>query len=102
MALVTAPDMDTARKIARAALEQRVAACANIVPQIESHYWWQGKIEQTAEILIVFKTLQSAEQDLRECVLANHPYNTPEFVTFAIDSGNERYFRWIQSETRRR
>ena len=101
MAFVTAPDLETARKIARAVLEQKLAACANIVPQIESHYWWQGKLEQNAEVLIIFKTLQSAEAELRNYVLANHPYETPEFITFAIDSGSLPYLRWIQGVTQR-
>ena len=54
--LVTAPDVKTARKLARAALEARLIACANLIPRIESHYWWRGKIEASAEVLMVMKT----------------------------------------------
>jgi periplasmic divalent cation tolerance protein len=96
IALVTAPDLETARKIARAALEQRLAACANLVPQIESHYWWQGKLEQSAEVLIVFKTNTACQRALQDCVLANHPYELPEFITVQITGGSDAYLSWIR------
>lgn len=96
VAMVTAPDLETARKVARAALEQKLAACANLLPQIESHYWWQGKLEQAAEILILFKTTTEAKHALRDCVLANHPYETPEFVTLPIEFGSDAYLRWVR------
>ena len=95
-ALVTAPDIETARKIAQAALTQKLAACANIVPNLESHYWWQGKLEQSAEVLIIFKTTVKMQMALRDCVLANHPYETAEFITQAIDFGSDAYLAWIR------
>jgi periplasmic divalent cation tolerance protein len=95
-ALVTAPDADTARKIAKAALTQKLAACANIVPNLESHYWWQGKLEQSAEVLIIFKSTVKMQTALRDCVLANHPYETPEFITQPIDFGSDAYLTWIR------
>ena len=54
--LVTAPDLKTARALAKAALEARLVACANLIPKLESHYWWQGRIECSGEVLILFKT----------------------------------------------
>ncbi|MGA2870732.1 MAG: divalent-cation tolerance protein CutA, partial [Verrucomicrobiota bacterium] len=54
--LVTAPDLKTARRLAKTALQARLIACANLVPKIESHYWWRGKIESSPEILLVLKT----------------------------------------------
>ena len=57
--LVTAPDLKTARMLAKAALSARLIACANLVPKIESHYWWQGKMESGAEVLLVLKTTNS-------------------------------------------
>ena len=95
-ALVTAPDVETARKIVQAALAQKLAACANIVPNLESHYWWQGKLEQSAEVLIIFKTTAQMQMALRDCVLANHPYETAEFITQAIDFGSDAYLAWIR------
>jgi len=57
--LVTAPDIRVARKLARAALEGRLIACANLVPGVESHYWWQGKIERGSEVLLMLKTTRA-------------------------------------------
>ena len=95
-ALVTAPDAETARKIVRAALEPKLAACANIVPQIESHYWWEGKLEQSSEVLIIFKTTVKMQMALRACVLANHPYQVAEFITQPIEFGSDAYLAWIR------
>jgi periplasmic divalent cation tolerance protein len=95
LAMVTAPDMETARKIATAALQERLVACANLVSQIESHYWWEGKLETSSEVLILFKTVAGNEASLRKSVIANHPYKTPEFVVLKIDSGSAEYLGWI-------
>ena len=95
-ALVTAPDADTARKLAQAALTKKLAACANLIPGVESHYWWQGKLDQSAEVLIIFKSTLLLQTALRDCVLANHPYETPEFITLPIDFGSDAYLSWIR------
>src|SRR5687768_10695091 len=95
IAFVTAPELDVARKVARAALEARAAACANIVPAIESHYWWQGTLETSNEALVVFKTTTAESERLREIILKNHPYKTPEFITTAITSGSKPYLDWL-------
>ena len=95
--LVTAPDVKTARKLARAALAARLVACANLIPRIESHYWWQGKIEASAEVLLVMKTTTARLADLEKLVVAKHPYDTPEFVVLAINRGNQRYLDWVQA-----
>lgn len=93
--LVTAPDLRTARKLARAALEARLAACANLVPRIESHYWWEGKLESSAEVLLVFKTSRARLRALENVILAHHPYDTPEFVALPLTAGNQRYLDWL-------
>ena len=95
MALVTAPDTKAARRLARAALQARLVACANLVPKIESHYWWRGKIEKSAEVLLVMKTTRARLGELEKLVLAKHPYETPEFVVLPLTAGNARYLRWI-------
>jgi periplasmic divalent cation tolerance protein len=94
VALVTAPDIKTARKLARAALEARLAACANLLPKVESHYWWQGKLERGNEVLIVFKTTRRLLGRLEALVVQQHPYDTPEFIVLAITGGNRRYLKW--------
>lgn len=95
IALVTAPEMKTARKLARAALRDRLAGCANLIPRIESHYWWQGKIECGNEILIIFKTTIARLEKLQKMTMALHPYDTPEFIVFRLAQGNQRYLDWI-------
>jgi len=97
IALVTAPNPRVARQLARGALLGKLAACANLVPKIESHYWWQGKLESSAEVLILFKTPQRKIAALEKLVLANHPYDTPEFVVLSIGGGTKRYLAWIEA-----
>jgi len=93
--LVTAPDMKTARKLARAALEARLIACANLIPRIESHYRWQGKLERGAEVLLILKTTTARLAALEKVIIAKHPYDTPEFLVLPISRGNKRYLDWV-------
>lgn len=95
MVWVTAPDQKTARRLARAALSVRLVACANLVPGVESHYWWQGKLSKSQEVLIVFKTCRTRLKDLEALVLKLHPYETPEIVEVALSCGTPRYLDWI-------
>lgn len=97
--LVTAPDLKTARRLARAALRERLAACANLIPSLESHYWWGGKIESSREVLLLFKTRASLVPKLERLIQAEHPYDTPEFVAFQLTAGTERYLAWLERET---
>ena len=93
--LITAPDLKTARTLARAALRARLIACANLVPRIESHYRWQGKIESGVEVLLVLKTQKSNLLALEKLILAQHPYDTPEFLVLPLNAGNRRYLDWM-------
>jgi periplasmic divalent cation tolerance protein len=95
IALVTAPDLKVARKLAKIILQARLAACANFVPRIESHYWWNGKIERSAEVLMVLKTTRACVPRLQKCVLENHPYDTAEFLVLPVASGSKRYLDWV-------
>lgn len=98
--LVTAPDLKTARSLAKAALEARLVACANLLPKIESHYWWQGKLERGAESLILFKTTRPKLAALEKLILARHPYDTPEFIVLPVTAGNQRYLDWLAASVR--
>jgi periplasmic divalent cation tolerance protein len=100
MVLVTAPDAKTARSLAKTALEARLIACANIVPKIESHYRWQGKIVSSTEVLLMMKTTRRQLVKLETLILAGHPYDTPEFVTLPFSEGSEGYLRWIKENVR--
>jgi periplasmic divalent cation tolerance protein len=97
--LVTTPDRKTARALARAALSARLIACANIIPKIESHYWWRGKIESSEEVLLVLKTQKSKLAALEKLVLARHPYDTLEFLVLSLNSGNKKYLDWLEKNT---
>ena len=93
--LVTAPDLKTARALARAALQARLIACANLVPKIESHYWWRGKIESGAEVLLVLKTTRRKLAALEKLILSKHPYETPEFLVLPLIAGSKKYLDWL-------
>ena len=84
-----------ARHLARGALEQRLVACANLLPRIESHYWWQGKITSGSEVLLLFKTVSGKLGALEKFITAQHPYDTPEFVVLPITRGSKRYLAWL-------
>jgi periplasmic divalent cation tolerance protein len=95
LALVTAPDLRTARRLAREALRVRLIACANLIPKIESHYRWRGKIEKGNEILLLLKTTRRKLAALEKFIIANHPYDTPEFLVVDLAAGNGRYLQWL-------
>lgn len=97
LVFVTAPNLKTARALSRAALDARLIACANILPAVESHYWWQGKIQAGKEVLIIFKTSRAMVPKLEKLVLKLHPYDTPEIITIPLESGTAKYLDWIES-----
>lgn len=95
LVLVTAPDLKTARALAQAALEARLAACVNLVPKLESYFWWQGKIDRGNEVLMLIKTGVRKLAALETLILERHPYETPEFVALPLSAGNQRYLDWL-------
>jgi periplasmic divalent cation tolerance protein len=97
--LVTAPDIDLARRLAKAALEAKLVACANIIPAVESHYFWEGKLESSDESLIVFKTRQELIPELERSVREIHPYDTPEFVAVPLTGSSRKYLAWLSDST---
>jgi len=95
LVLVTAPDLKTARTLAKASLKARLVACANLVPKIESHYSWRGTIEQGAEVLMMLKTTRRRLAALEKFILTKHPYDTPEFLVVPLESGTAKYLDWL-------
>lgn len=95
LVLVTVPDWKTARTLVKAALQARFIACANLVPRIESHYWWRGKIESSGEVLLILKTQKSKLPALEQLILTKHPYDTPEILVLPLSLGTERYLNWL-------
>lgn len=98
--LVTAPDLKTARRLAIAALEAKLIACANLVPRIESHYWWQGKLEHGNEVLLILKTTRACLAKLEKLVVREHPYDTPELLVLPLAHGYTRYLEWLAASCR--
>lgn len=100
LVLVTAPDLKVARALARAALTARLVACVNLVPKIESHYWWQGRLEHGAEVLLLLKTTRSRLAKLEKLILAQHPYDTAEFVVLPFSAGSAKYLAWVAASVK--
>ena len=99
--LVTAPDLASARDLGKRALNAKIVACANLIPGLESHYWWKGKIESSDEVLILFKTMRAHLGQLEKLVRAHHPYETPEIVVVPLKQGSARYLDWISESLNR-
>ena len=81
--------------LAKELVEQRLAACVNILPQIRSIYRWQGKVEDDAEQLLIIKTTTDRINRLRDALFARHPYDVPEFVVLTIDQIEGPYREWL-------
>jgi periplasmic divalent cation tolerance protein len=98
--LVTTPDLKTARHLTKAVLTARLAACVNLVPRLESHYWWQGKLESSREVLLLLKTWSSALPRLEALIREEHPYETPEFLILPVRGGSKKYLAWLAESCR--
>jgi periplasmic divalent cation tolerance protein len=94
--LVTCATLEEARKIARAVVEQGLAACVNIVTHaVESFYTWEGKLENGSEYLLLIKTSAAQLEALEKEIVQLHSYDTPEFIALPILGGSEEYLRWL-------
>jgi periplasmic divalent cation tolerance protein len=99
LCLSTCPDTDTATRIARTLVEERLAACVNRVPGVVSTYRWQGEVHEDAETLLVIKTTRECFDTLRKRLVELHPYEVPELVAFEITDGLAAYLDWLARET---
>lgn len=97
--LVTAPSAEQAAELARALVEERLAACGNVLPGVRSVYRWEGSVREDAEALLVLKTTRARLEALRERVLALHPYQVPEVLALPVEAGSAAYLAWISAET---
>jgi len=97
--LVTCGSIAEARKIGRNVVEKKLAACANIVPGVESIYRWKGKVERAREVLVVIKTTANRLPELEREVKRLHSYDVPEFIVLSIVAGSSKYLAWLQEST---
>lgn len=95
LVLTTTSSQEEARRIANALVERRLAACVNILPQIESIYRWKEKVEEAREFLLLIKTTESAVERLHDAIQELHSYEVPECIVLLIESGGEKYLNWI-------
>lgn len=99
--LTNVPDADHARAIARKVIELRLAACANILPAVQSVYRWQGAVEEASEVTLLIKTVQVRYAELESVIKSVHPYQVPEIIALPIASGLPAYMDWIAQETKK-
>jgi periplasmic divalent cation tolerance protein len=99
IALTTLPADADAGEFGRTLVDERLAACVNLLPVMESIYRWEGKIEFEAERQLIIKTTSDRVSDLWDRVRELHPYEVPEFVVIPILDGNEAYLKWIRDST---
>lgn len=97
--LVTAPDLETARDLARHLVGERIAACVNVVDGVTSVYRWAGAVQEDPEVLLVVKTRAERLPALERALAERHPYDVPECVVLAPDRVEERYLRWLLEST---
>ena len=98
--LITTTDTKEAKLIARALLEQRQAACVNIIPRISSSFWWQGSIDSAQESLLVVKSRASLLDDIITLVKEIHSYDVPEIIALPIVGGHQDYLEWLGKEVK--
>ena len=96
----TFPDVETARRIARELIDDKFAACANVISKIESIYRWQGKLEQGEETLVFFKTSAARYPAFQEKLKSLHPYEVPEIVCIPVSAGWPAYLGWVAEGSR--
>ena len=94
---MTAADVEEAGRIAEMLVEKRLAACVQILPEMESVYRWQGKIERQPEVLLIAKTTKFRFDELESNVRAIHSYETPEIVALPLAAGSPSYLEWLNS-----
>lgn len=94
--MVTCPSRIEARKLAKAILTKKLAACVNIMGAVESHYWWKGKLERAGEYLLLIKSTRTRSRAIEQAVKAAHSYEVPEIIFLPIVAGEKRYLKWLR------
>lgn len=97
--LVTAVNQEEARRIGKGMVDAKLAACANIIPGIQSIYRWKGKVVKAQEVLIILKSTRPRYRALEKAIKSMHTYETPEIIALPVKEGLDRYIGWVHSET---
>jgi periplasmic divalent cation tolerance protein len=97
---VTTPSKDIGEQIAKTLVESQLAACVNLLPEINSIYTWEGEVYNEAEVMMVIKTQAKLFEALAESIQSLHPYEVPEIIALPIIAGSESYLAWIEAVTR--
>lgn len=97
--LTTLPADSEVVRFATTLVQERLAACVNVLPEIQSVYWWGGQLEQDLERQVVMKTTAARIERLRERVKELHPYEVPEFLVIPVTEGDEAYLKWVRDST---
>ncbi|MTI87476.1 MAG: divalent-cation tolerance protein CutA [Balneolaceae bacterium] len=99
---ITTPTKEEAKKIGRILVEEKLAACVNIVDEMESIYWWEGEVQQATECILIAKSHYSRAKQLGKRVKEMHSYDCPCIVsmTIAEDEGNPEYLKWLEETTK--
>ena len=100
LAISTFPDADTASRVAQTLVEEKFAACANLIPAVHSIYRWKEKIETAGEVIVLFKTIQDRQAAFEEKLRSLHPYEVPELIFVKIEGGLSDYLRWVNDNCR--
>lgn len=95
LVLSTFGTADEARRISRTLVEERLVACANLIPQVESIYRWKGEVETSAEIMVVFKTTTDRYDQVEDRIRELHPYEVPEIIAVRLQAGLPAYLTWV-------
>ncbi len=95
----TYPSIVEAERAGRSIVEQRLAACVNILPGMVSHYWWQGAIERGEEVVMIIKTRASLAERVSKAVKADHSYTTPAIMVVPVEQVDAPYLAWLLAET---
>lgn len=98
--LTTCADMEQARRIAEALVNEHLAACVNLLPAVESIYQWEGKVERANEVLLLIKSTRDRFGELRQRTVQLHSYDTPEIICLPIEDGLEKYLMWMLDSVR--
>ena len=96
---ITAKDKEEAQKIADVLVLEKLVACVNIVPSVQSVFWWEGKVDNSEEVLMIFKSRKDLFERIVSSVKSAHSYTVPEIIALPVIDGNQDYLKWVKEST---